>query len=154
MIVANPTRRGGEAGFTLIELLVVLAVIATLAMIAIQGAYYAFDAARLSRTVANMRQVASAIMQYESSTSELPGAALAPVSSILPALGSQAGGVPSKDGWNNDLYYEPVTSGGTTTFRVYCYGKDATPDGTITGVWQDFFTDIAVEGGVFIQTKW
>lgn len=143
-----------EAGFSLVELLVVLLVISVIAMITIQSTFYAFDAARLSRSVANMRQISSAVIQYESTASTVPGGGLQPVSSILGSLGPQATGLATKDGWNNELYYEPVTVGSNTTFRVYCYGKDATPDGTVTGVWANFFTDVVLEGGAFIQTKW
>lgn len=146
--------RSREAGFSLIELLVVMLVISVIAMITIQSTFYAFDAARLSRSVANMRQISSAIMQYESTASTVPAGGLQPVSAIVATLGPQGTGLATRDGWNNDLYYEPVTVGSETTFRVYCYGKDATPDGTVTGIWANFFTDVVLEGGSFIQTKW
>lgn len=143
-----------DAGFTLIEILVVLAVLSLVMGIAIQTALFAFDVARLGRSVANMRQVSSALMQYETATSTLPGGGLQPVSAIVPTLGGQAGRLNPRDGWGNDLYYEPITVGGQTSFRVYCYGKDGTADGGVTGTWVDFYTDTVIENGVFIQTKW
>ena len=150
------TRDPRQAGFTLVEILVVLVVISILAGVAIQTALFAFDVARLGRSVANMRQISSAVMQYESSTSLLPntGGATVPVSSLISALGTQGGRIDPRDGWTNNLYYEPVAVAGAPTFRVWCYGKDGTPDGAITGSWLDFNTDVVVEGGTFIQSKW
>ena len=151
----GPQRRK-EAGFTLIELLVVLVVISVLAGVAIQTALFAFDVARLGRSVANLRQISSAVMQYESSTSLLPntGGGTVPVSSLIVALGTQGGRIDPRDGWANNLYYEPTTIAGSPAFRLWCYGKDGTPDGAITGSWIDFNTDIVVESGTFIQSKW
>ena len=80
----NRTR---ESGFTLIELLVVVVVIGLLGSIAIQTALYAFDAARLSRSIANMRQASSAVMQYESANSTLPAGGTQNVSALVATLG-------------------------------------------------------------------
>ena len=144
----------GEAGFTLVEILVVMMILSVIGGIAIQTAMFAFDVARLGKSVANMRQVSSAIMQYETSTSTVPVSGLTPVSSIVAALGNQAGRINPKDGWGNDLYYEDITVGENTSFRIYCYGKDGTPDGGLVPNWIDFYTDTVLENGVFIQTKW
>jgi general secretion pathway protein G len=146
----------GQAGFTIVEVLVVLVVISILAGVAIQTALFAFDVARLGRSVANMRQISSAVMQYESSTSLLPntGGATVPVSTIVTALGTQGGRIDPRDGWANNLYYEPATVAGSPTFRLWCYGKDGTPDGALTGSWLDFNTDVVIESGTFIQSKW
>jgi len=145
---------GSEAGFTLIEILIVLVVASLIAGIAIQTALFAFDVARLGRSVANMRQITSSLMQYETSTSTLPGGGLQPVSAIIATLGNQAGRLDPKDGWGNDLYYESIVNGTSVDFRVYCYGKDGVPDGAVTGSWIDFYTDTVIENGTFIQTKW
>ena len=144
-----------EAGFTIVELMVVVVFIGIIACIAINTAFYAFDASRLGMTVGNMRGLADAITRYQSDSSSLPGGGLQPVSAIAPLL-RPAGGrvIPMTDGWDHDLYYEPYTSGGVATFRVYSYGKDGASDGIVTGNWVDFYTDVVVEGGSFIQTKW
>jgi prepilin-type N-terminal cleavage/methylation domain-containing protein len=151
----NAPERRDEAGFTIIELLVVLVFIAIVAMIAIQTAFYAFDVSRLSRTVADMRGVADALVQYESIQGSVPAGSLQPVSDIKPTLAAVNKNLPTRDGWGNDLFYEPITVAGAETFRVYSFGKDATPDGEVVpGIWIDFNSDVVVEGGSFIQTKW
>ena len=153
--IAPRQGRKREAGYSMVELLVVLVFISIVASIAAQTALFAFDIARLGRSTANIRQVASAVMQYQSAQSALPGSGtLQPVSAIRASLGNQAGKIDSRDGWSHDLFYQQVTVNGSPTFRIYCFGKDGIPDGTVTGVWVDFFSDVVFEGGAFIQTKW
>lgn len=146
--------RSGSAGFTMVELLVVLGVISALAMITISASLHAFDTSRLSRSVANARGVSEALLRYQTDNSMLPAGGLQAVNNIADLVRPVSGTIPTEDGWGNDLYYEPVTVSGLLTFRVYSYGKDGTPDGVITGNYVDFFTDVVVEGGTFIQTKW
>lgn len=148
------SRRRGEEGFSVLELLVVLLMIGVVAAIAIQTALYAFDVARVGRSVANMRQIASALMQYESNENSLPEGGPKPVAEILPVLGTQAGYLDSQDGFGWAIYYEAIDSGGRRNFRLMSYGKDGSPDGAITGNWLDFYSDVVLEGGVFLQTKW
>jgi prepilin-type N-terminal cleavage/methylation domain-containing protein len=147
-------RRPGGAGFTLIELLIVVAMIGILAAIAIQTALYAFDVARLGSTVGSMRGVATVVMAYETANSSIPGSGLQTVSAIEPSLRAMGAPVPLVDGWGYDLYFENVVIAGNPTFRVWSYGKDGTPDGAAPGVWVDFYSDIVLESGSFIQTKW
>jgi hypothetical protein len=104
-----------------------------------------------------MRTVSDAIMKYERDHGSLPPAGgLVTVATIEPDVEDNfKGSLPLTDGWGNPLYYEPIVlAGNTPSFRLYSYGKDGTPDGAITGVHVDFFTDIVVESGTFIQTKW
>jgi general secretion pathway protein G len=145
----------GQDGFTLIELMVVLVVIATLAAIALNYAMFAFDQSRVGRTVAQMRGVSNALTRYQSDMSTLPGGGLQPVSAIAAIVQPTGGSLPTVDGWNFPIYYEPHTSAdGTLTFRLYSYGRDGSSDGVVTGTWVDFTTDIVVEGSAFIQTRW
>jgi len=143
-----------RAGFSLIEILIVLVIIGIIAAIGMGAALYAFDVSRLSNTVAGMRGVADAIMKYQTDYSALPPGGLQPVSAIAGALRPVGGSVALKDGWGNDFFYEPIVGSGDPSFRVYSYGKDGTPDGTVTGTWVDFYTDVVFEGSGFIQTKW
>jgi general secretion pathway protein G len=143
-----------EAGFTLIELLIVLAFIAIVASIVIWTSLYAFDAARLNRSLADMRTISDALQQYQVDHSGLPGGGLQPVSNLSPYLDPINHNLPDKDGWGFPFYYENITAGGNTVFRVYSYGKVGVSDGIVTGVWTDFFTDTVNENGTFIQSKY
>jgi len=150
-----PQPRPSQAGFTLIELLVVMAFIGIIAGIASSYCFYAFDVSRLGRTVANLRGLSDALTKYQTDNTVLPPGGLQPVSAIASAIRQSAGVVAQTDGWNNPIYYEPYTTAqGMATFRLWSYGSDGAADGVITGSWVDFTTDIVIEGGSFIQTKW
>jgi prepilin-type N-terminal cleavage/methylation domain-containing protein len=154
-VAMNPKARPGEAGFSMVELLITLAFIGIIAGIALSSSFYAFDVSRVGRTVANMRGVADALVKYQTDNSMLPPGGLQPVSAIAAAIQASGGKVAQTDGWDNPIYYTPFTTAqGVATFRLYSYGKDGAADGVVTGTWVDFTTDIVVEGGSFIQTKW
>jgi len=147
--------KSAEAGFTIVELLIVLMFISIIAAIAMSSAFRAFDSSRLGRTVANMRGTSDAILKHQTDTSSLPGGGLQPVSAIAAVVRPSGGAIATKDGWDHEIYYEPYTTAdGLPTFRLYSYGKDGASDGVVTGTWVDFFTDIVIEGGSFIQTRW
>lgn len=152
---AGAVAKRGESGFSMVELLVVLVFISIITGIALSTGMYAFDVSRLGRTVANMRGVSDAIIKYQTDASWLPQGGLQPVSAIASIVRSSGGVIATTDGWDNPIYYTPyTTAGGVATFRVFSYGKDGSPDGVVTGAWADFNTDVVVEGGSFIQTKW
>jgi general secretion pathway protein G len=156
--MGDHVRAEGEnksAGFTIIEVLIVLLIVAILAAISLNIAFHAFDVSRAGRTVSDMRGITTAILKYESDHGGLPGGGLQPVADVVVATGEQmAGTIAEKDGWGHDIYYEDVVINGETTFRVYCYGKDGTPDGAVTGNYVDFYSDIVIEAGTFVQSKW
>ena len=147
--------RRSEAGFSMVEVLIVLVFISIIAGLFLSTGQYAFDVSRLGRTVANMRGVADAIVKYQADNSALPAGGMQTVSVLAPAINTTNSSVATLDGWNNPLYYTPyTTAGGVLTFRLFSYGKDGASDGVVTGVYADFTTDVVVEGGSFIQTKW
>ena len=147
-------RPNDEAGFTIIELLVVTGVIAVLAAIAISAGFYAFDAARLGRSVADMRSISEAIARYKLDYATIPAGSLQPVSDISTTLQLVTRDVPTEDAWGNNYFYEEVTVSGANTYRLYCYGKGGAYDGVISGNWVDFYSDTVLEGGYFIQSKY
>ena len=101
-----------------------------------------------------MRAIANAVAQYKLDYSEIPSGGLQPMADIAPALLSVARTVPTEDAWGNELYYEEIVVAGSTTYRVYCYGKEGVPDGVVSGNWVDFHSDTVLEGGLFIQSKY
>lgn len=143
-----------EAGFTMVELLMVMACITAIALIGLSISLHAFDVARLGSSVANMRGISNAVTKYQSDTSILPGGGLQPVSAIAAMIRPSNGSIALKDGWGNDIYYTPYNAGGVSTFRLFSYGKGGSDDGVVTGTWVDFYSDVVVEGGSFIQTRW
>ena len=152
---ALTSRDDRQAGFTILEVLIVLVFVAVLAGIALNTAFYAFDVSRAGRTVSDMRGITTAILKYEGDFGGLPGGGLQPISNVVAATGrNMAGTIAEEDGWGHVIYYEDVVVNGETTFRVYSYGKDGIPDGAITGNYVDFYTDIVVESGTFLQSKW
>ena len=143
-----------DAGFSMIELMIVMAIISVIAAIGISSGMHAFDSARLGRSIGNARGVSEALLRYQTDTSSLPGGGLQKVSNITSLLIPVSGRVAEVDGWENDLYYEPITVSGYPTYRIYSYGKGGIPDGVVTGNWVDYYTDVVIEGGSFIQTKY
>jgi prepilin-type N-terminal cleavage/methylation domain-containing protein/prepilin-type processing-associated H-X9-DG protein len=77
--------RRSRGGFTLIELLVVIAIIAVLIALLLPAVQAAREAARRAQCVNNLKQIALAAMNYESSNSCYPGNGYdAPTGNIYP----------------------------------------------------------------------
>ena len=66
-------RRTTRSGFTLVELLVVISIIAMLASLLMPAVNRAREAARRTQCMNNMRNVALAMMQYDTAKQRLPG---------------------------------------------------------------------------------
>ena len=67
-----------DRGFTLVELLVVIAIIGVLVSLLLPAVNSSREAARRIHCVSNMRQVAQAVLNYETANAALPPPGLLP----------------------------------------------------------------------------
>src|ERR1043165_9972172 len=87
-----PTRRRFAQGFTLIELLIVAAIIGILAAIAIPNLLNALQRGKQKRTMADIRNLATAIESYTVNNNNYPTAAACPDTGGVSTLTGLASG--------------------------------------------------------------
>jgi type II secretion system protein G len=154
--------RKKSSGFTLIELLIVIAIIGILAAIAIPNLLNALQRGKQKRTMADIRNLATAIESYNVDNNVYPDANACPAGlpATLKALGTGSFTLlkptyialpPTVDGWG-----APLTYGTDTPKQQYIIasgGRDksnpvAAP--TVCGTTTDFNADIVYSNGVFL----
>ena len=138
-----------DSGFTLIELLIVVTIIGLIAAMAIPNLISAIDRGKQSKTMNDMRAIASAIELYAVDNNTYPRvdsfSALVPL--IQPSHIKKA---PDADGWNHGWVFQGDTTNGED-YTLISLGKDGKPSAMNGGTTQDFDCDIVFSDGQFFQ---
>jgi type II secretion system protein G len=164
--------RNRQKGFTLIELLIVVAIIGIIAALLIPNFLDALQKAKQKRTVADMRNVGTAMFSW---LTDQVGAAAAGSAATSVDLGTGYGSplastdiatylvpqylqvVPDKDGWKNTYSYWMNTASvlARTVLAIRSTGRDGTAIGTsytVTGFEPtDYDQDIVWADGFFVR---
>ncbi len=154
--------RKKDSGFTLIELLIVIAIIGILAAIAIPNLLNALQRGKQKRTMADIRNLATAIESYQVDNNLYPDATcssglftatigpgnldsnswtrLTPTYIAIP---------PFSDGWGWQLFYN--VDAPHNNYEVASLGRNDAVDGLACGTTTSFNSDIVYSDGTFIQ---
>jgi type II secretion system protein G len=144
------TMRRNAKGFTLIELLIVVAIIGIIAAIAIPNLLNAIDRGKQKRTMADLRSIGTSVEAYAVDNNIYPTAAnMGALEPVLEPIYIK--NVPTNDGWNNAMVYQPGASSGQG-YTTYSTGKDGAAEGSPAGgMTNDFDCDILFIDGQFVQ---
>jgi type II secretion system protein G len=136
------------AGFTLVELLVVTAVLAIIMAIAVASLSGALDKARQGATIADMRNLGTAIEAYQVDHSLPPQVGAGFEDTVAPLLVPYHNRiVPVTDHWGNVYGYE---TDGLGAYSLISYGKDGVDGNDLTPMTKgEFDRDILLTNGEF-----
>ena len=150
-------RRAVSRGFTLIELLIVVAIIGIIVAISIVNMINAIQRAKQKRSMADLRNLSTALEAYVTDFNFYPAAAgfSLPSGLSLPTatLGATAGALsptyirvtPLSDGWNS--WYLYGTNAVRADYVVRSCGADGIPQTSpVWGATTDFNADIVLVG--------
>ncbi len=140
--IRNTLRR--DEGFSLIELLIVVAIIGIIAAIAVPQLMNAMDRGRQRRSMADMRNIATANGTYRVDTS----AYATTLVGLQPAYMQV---VPVGDGWGTIWNY--TFDGGNDSYTIESYGSDKVDGPAAPTPWVNdpYDPDITLTDGQFIE---
>lgn len=142
--------RNKNRGFTLIEVLIVVTILSLLAALSLPSLLEALDRGRHTATLADMKEIATALERYAVDHQHYPLAEdiLALRAFLEPKYIKK---LALKDGWDHALNYEVGEEG--ATYRLRSAGKDGEwQDAKVDEEVEDFTADIEVVDGVFIDS--
>ena len=133
-----------DEGFSLIELLIVVAIIGIIAAIAVPQLMNAMDRGRQRRSMADMRNIATANGTYRVDTA----AYVVTLAGLVPAYMQVT---PAADGWGTAWGYVPDAP--NDSYTITSHGSDGNPGPAAPTPWiNDPYTpDITLTDGQFIQ---
>ena len=136
-------------GFSLVELLIVAAVIGLIAAIAIPNLVNAIQRGRQSRTVGDLRGIATAVAMYQQDYSKYPVAAdNTDAADLRPHLASYMENFNANDGWQRPFRY---TSDGDH-YTLVSYALNGVADTPwVQGETNYFDDDIVIVDGSYLQ---
>jgi len=137
--------RKRDEGFSLIELLIVVAIIGIIATIAVPQLLDAIDRGRQRRTMADMRNIATANGTYRVDEGVYADA----LASIQTQGYMQV--VPTNDAWANAFVYAQTGSG--TGYTLTSYGSDGASGPAAPSPWVNdpYDPDLTLTNGQFTQ---
>ena len=155
--------RKKDSGFTLIELLIVIAIIGILAAIAIPNLLNALQRGKQKRTMADIRNLATAIESYNVDNNFYPSPLVSCPTGTPDAaavLTSQSWSLlkptyialpPYNDGWGHPMQYG--TDSAAQAYTIVSSGRDGSKEWTNSsacGTTTDFNSDIVYTNGTFV----